>query len=381
MRTLIACDKFRGSLAAAEANAAIERALRDSRLTVASVSTIPIADGGEGTLAALASPQSEIVHSPARDPFGRRQDAAWLHDAPRARAVIEMAAVAGHGAAVGHGYDPDRATSAGVGDLILAAMERGVREVVVALGGSITVDGGAGALEALGARYLKADGTVLENAAGRALSDIARVDLDGLDPRAADLSIVIAADVDNPLTGERGAAAVFGPQKGVAADAVTGFDRALGVFDTAVAAATGRSSYADMPFAGAAGGMMTGLSAIAPTTARDGFALVAEHHELDRQIAGAGLVVTGEGSLDAQSLGGKGPVAIARIAAAAGVPAIAFAGRLMVDAEALAAHGIVAGFSISRGPQSLEEALGSAPAALYETALAAFNTMAVGRSS
>jgi len=381
VHVLIACDKFRGSLSARAANAAIADALGASRLArTATAESAPIADGGEGTLDVLASPTSEICLVPARDPFGSWQQARWLHEPARRAAVIEMAAVAGHAAAVRHGYDPDRATSAGVGDLLRAALDRGVREVVLALGGSITVDAGAGALEALGARFLDSAGAPLERVAGRRLADVARVDLSGLDPRAADLRIVVAADVDHPLAGPRGAAHVFGPQKGVALGDVAAFDAALVAFDGAVAAATGHAPLKDMPHAGAAGGMLVGLSAIAPALARDGFDIVSEHHDLPSRIAAASLVVTGEGSLDAQSLGGKGPVAIARMAASAGVPAIAFAGRLDVSPHTLLDHGIRAAFSVSRGPQSLAEALAGAEGALIAVATSAFNLIALGRS-
>lgn len=380
MKILVACDKFRGSLTAGEANAAILAGLSQSPLGQhAHAEAIPIADGGEGTLEALASPDSRIVRSPARDPFGGDGDAEWLFDPSRRRAVIEMARVAGHPAAARHGYDPDRATSAGVGDLIRATLDEGAREVVVALGGSITVDGGAGVLEAMGARYRDAAGAPLEHPAGRSLANIAQVDLSGLDPRARDLAIIVAADVDNPLVGPRGAAAVFGPQKGVAAPDIDAFDAALGAFEATLASAAGRDPLADAPFAGAAGGILCGLSAIAPTTARDGFALVSEHHDLGARVAAADLLVTGEGSLDAQSLGGKGPVGIARMAQAAGVPAIALAGRLAASPAELRAHGIVAAFSVSRGPQSLEEALAGAAGALEMTAASVFGLYAAAR--
>ena len=323
MKILVACDKFRGSLTAAEANQAILSGLALSPLAPhASAATIPIADGGEGTLEALASADSRIVERSARDPFGSVHNVSFLYDPSRRRAVVEMARVAGHPAAARHGYDPARASSFGVGDLIRAALDEGAREVVVALGGSITVDAGAGALEAMGARFADASGAPLTAPAGPTLGKVASIDLSGLDPRVRDLAIVIAADVDNPLVGPRGAAAVFGPQKGVGADEIAAYDEALGAFERTLAAAAGRSPLGDAPFAGAAGGMMCGLAAIAPTQARDGFALISEHHDLEARVAACDLVVTGEGSLDAQSLGGKGPVGIARMAQASGVPVV-----------------------------------------------------------
>ncbi|MCF3936430.1 glycerate kinase [Acuticoccus sp. M5D2P5] len=376
MHILIACDKFRGSLTAAEANAAIAEGLEASHLR-ATTKLIAIGDGGEGTLDALSGGAAKRRTTQIKSPYGEPYEGAWLYDPVSRRAVIELALVAGHAAAADRGYDPDRASSFGVGELIRAALDEGAQCVVVALGGSITVDGGAGALEALGARYRDAAGRPIERPAGRTLAQIAEVDLSGLDPRVAGLRIVLAADVDNPLVGENGAAHVFGPQKGVAANDIGAFDAALGHFDKVVAAAGGER-LADTPFAGAAGGMMVGLSAIAPTSARDGFAIVAEHHGLERAVAAAQLVVTGEGSLDKQSLGGKGPVAIARMAEAAGVPAIAFAGRLAVDPATLGRHGIRAAFSISAGPAKLEEALAGGRDALTATATHAFNLIAVG---
>lgn len=377
MNVLIACDKFRDSMSAAEANAVIAEALAASVLS-AHAETIAIADGGEGTLDALSGPGTERIAAVVPGPYGEPVEAVWLWDGARSRAVIELAAVAGHPHARAAGYDPHRASSAGVGALLRHALDRGAREAVIALGGSITVDGGAGALAALGARYFDPAGVPADARVGPGLADVARIDLSGLDPRLAGLRIIIAADVDNPLVGPNGAAAVFGPQKGVAADEVARFDAALSHFDAVLAAARGSPPLAHMPFAGAAGGVLVGLSAAAETVARDGFALVAEHHGLEARVAAADLVVTGEGSLDAQSLGGKGPVAVARMAAAAGRPAIAFAGRLAVGADDLRGHGIVAAFAIGRGPATLAEALAAGPEALRETARNVFDLLAAG---
>jgi len=378
VRVLVACDKFRGSLTAAEANAAILAALAGSRLE-ATATALPIADGGEGTLEALRDGATRR-RTTVTGPFGAPVEAGWLLDEASRRAVVEMASAAGHAAVGPGGYDPDRASSVGIGELVLAAVEAGAREVVIALGGSVTVDGGAGALGALGARFLDADGEPLERPAGRALSRIARVDLAAVDPRVRETALVLAADVDNPLAGPSGAARVFGPQKGVRDEDIEAFDAALRHFDAVLAQARDAAPLAEARHAGAAGGMMVGLSAAAPTLARDGFAVVAEHHGLAARVAEADLVVTGEGSLDAQSLGGKGPVAIARMARDAGVPAIAFAGRLAAGADDLSAAGVTAAFCISRGPASLAEALAGAGEALRETARGAFDLVAAARS-
>jgi glycerate kinase len=377
---LLACDKFRGSLTAAEANAAILDALDASALR-ADADCVPLADGGEGTLDALDAGTAERRRAAVTGPFGAPVTVEWLLDPARRRAVVEMAAAAGHGAVGPAGYDPDTASSVGVGELVCAALDGGATEIVVALGGSVTVDGGAGALEALGARFLDADRAPLLRPAGRALGRIAGVDLSGLDRRLSGVTIILACDVDNPLAGPRGAARVFGPQKGVAAEAVDAFDAALVHLDAILAEARGGEPLAEVPHAGAAGGMMVGLSAAARTLARDGFALVAEHHALNERVAAVDLVVTGEGSLDPQSLGGKGPVAIARMAREAAVPAIAFAGRLAAPSHDLRAAGITAAFAIARGPSSLEEALAGARPALVETARNVFDLFAAARAS
>lgn len=376
MTLLVACDKFRGSLSATEANSVICEALDASHLAWRA-EAVAIADGGEGTLEALGDGGAEWHRRRVSGPYGDPVEADWLFDPVQRRAVVEVARVAGHAAAARRGYDPDRATSAGVGELIAAALDAGAREVVVALGGSITVDAGAGALGALGARFRDAAGRDVPRPAGRALHAVAQVDLSGLDPRLRDLRLTLAADVDNPLVGCRGAARVFGPQKGVPPQVVDAFDAALAAFDRRVAEARGAEPLAQAAYAGAAGGLMVGLCPLGRVTARDGFALVAEHHRLTERIARARLVVTGEGSLDSQSLGGKGPVAVARMAARAHVPAIAFAGRLAVEAEALEAHGLSAAFAIARGPATLKEALADAPAALRQTARHVFNVLAL----
>lgn len=376
LRVLIACDKFRGSLTAVEANAAILEGLTASGIG-AMAETVPIADGGEGTLAALHAQNATMVERRVAGPFGTLQRAAFSYDPAKRRAVIEMAAVAGHRSIGDDGYDPDRATSAGVGELILAALEEGAREIVVAVGGSVTVDGGAGALVALGARVFDTRGAPLERPAGRHLRKVARIERDGLDARLATAKLILAADVDNPLVGMAGAAAVFGPQKGVRTDDVAAFDDALGHFAERVATESGQRSLAQAPHAGAAGGMLVGLSAaFGEVEARDGFALVAEHHGLRARLAQADLLVTGEGSLDRQSLGGKGPVAIAAMASESGTPAIAFAGRLALSAATLQRHHIIA-FAIGRGPQTLEAALAEGHAALRETAESVFRALAL----
>lgn len=374
MRLLIACDKFRGSLTATEANEAILAGLAGAELAAEAL-TRAIADGGEGTLDAFAAAvPGALRRARVAAPLGGRVEAPFFLGADGSLAVVECAAAVGHHRVDRH--DPDRATSHGVGSLIAAALDAGARRIVLGLGGSVTVDGGAGLLEALGARHLDAAGEPIARPAGRRLAEVARVDLSGVDPRLCEAVVEVASDVDNPLAGENGAAAVFGPQKGVAPADVTAFDAALCHYDRVIAEARGGAPLADEPFAGAAGGMIVGLSAARAPVCRDGFALLAEATGLAGALAAADLVVTGEGSLDGQSLGGKGPVALARMARERGTPCIAFAGRLAVDPATLAAEGVTAAFPLPAEPTTLAEALGTARTLLAHRAESVFRLLA-----
>ncbi|MEM7693939.1 MAG: glycerate kinase [Pseudomonadota bacterium] len=375
MKVLIACDKFRGSLTAAEANAIIARAAGDV-MPGADLSQTAIADGGEGTAEALSGPTTTTLTADARDAYGAWHRADFVLDAGAQRAVIELAAVAGHPVAASAGYHPHRATTLGVGDLIRAALDAGARDIVVALGGSITVDAGAGALEALGARFVDSAGAPVHAPAGRTLATVADADLSQLDGRLDGATITIAADVDNPLSGPRGAAPVFGPQKGLSAAEIDETDAALCAFDAVLARARGRAPLNTAAYAGAAGGVLVGLSAATTLVARDGFDLVRAHHNLDAAVATVDLVVTGEGSVDAQSIGGKGPIGLARLAKGAGTPAMLLAGRVGVPMETLAAEGVCAAFPLVRGPARLEDAIAGAAEGLYEVSRAAFGLVA-----
>lgn len=372
LRILIAFDKFRGSLTAREANDAAARAVEAA--VGARVATLPLADGGEGTLDALAAPGSERRTIAGSGPYGGEARLAYRLDPDRGEAVVELAALAGHEAAAAAGYDPDRASSHGCGEVLADAAAAGARRVVVALGGSITMDAGAGLLEPFGARYFDDAGAPVERPAGRRLAEVARIDLSGFS--APDFAITVAADVTNVLGGPQGAAAVFGPQKGVTDVEVT--DAALRGFDERLAHALGREPVGGREAAGAAGGTLVGLCALGEVSVRDGFALVAERHGLDDALRRADLVITGEGSLDAQSLAGKGPIALARAAREAGLPVIALCGRLALTPDDLAQNGVTAAFSIAQGPATLEEALVRAADDVAATAAQAVRLFASG---
>ncbi len=334
MDVVLAPDKFKGSLTAPEVAAALAAGIADAapgwRVTCA-----PVADGGEGTVdAALAagwSPVAVAATGPVGDPltvtYARSGD----------RAVVELAATSGLAVLPGGVPRPLDAGTVGLGTVLSHALDAGAREIVVGLGGSASTDGGAGLLVGLGARVLDDAGADLPPG-GAALARVARLDLAGLHPRARDARFVFACDVDNPLLGPTGAAAVYGPQKGATAEQVRQLDAALARWADLLLAATGRQ-VADEPGAGAAGGASCGAAAVLDVTRRSGVELVLELIGFAELVAGADLVVTGEGKLDRQSLHGKAPTGVAAAARAAGARVVAVAGAATLDADELAAAG------------------------------------------
>jgi glycerate 2-kinase len=341
MRILIAPDKFKGSLTAAEAAAAIaEGALRVYPDAVAT--QFPIADGGEGTLeAAVAAGYEERLNAvvgPILAPVG----AAWAirkGDGGKVTAVIETAQASGLADMEPTPANALRAHSYGCGQLIAAALDAGATEIVLGLGGSAMTDGGSGALRALGLKPLDAAGNVVPLGGG-SLGDVVALDTSGLDPRLAAATFRIAVDVRNPLVGTLGAAHVFAPQKGADPDAVELLDAGLRNWASVLREATGRD--VNVPGAGAAGGFPASFLAFTEATLEGGFALVAGLTGLAGQLGEADLVITGEGSMDSQSLTGKAPIALADAARERGIPVIVVAGRILVTPEDLAGHGVVA---------------------------------------
>jgi glycerate 2-kinase len=342
-RVLVAPDKFKGSLTAPDVAAAVARGLTAGRPDV-EVSCLPVADGGDGTLAAALAAGYEAVPVSATGPTGEPVQTAYarLGDV----AVVEMADVSGLGRLPGGRFAPRTATSRGTGEVVAAALAAGARRVVLGIGGSATTDGGAGLLEALGAQLLDADGAPV-GPGGAGLERLARVDVSGVAAVLRGAEVVVACDVDNPLTGPSGAAAVYGPQKGADRDDVAYLDGCLARLADAVAEATGRD-LRDEPGAGAAGGVGFAALAVLGAQLRPGIDLMLDLLGFDRLVAGAELVVVGEGSLDEQSLRGKAPVGVARRARAAGVPAVvAVCGRRDLDDAALRAAGIDAAAALT----------------------------------
>ena len=359
MRILIAPDKFKGSLTAAEAAAAIaEGALRVYPEAVAT--QFPIADGGEGTLeAAVAAGYEERLNAvvgPILTPLG----AAWaVHKGGdgKVTAVIETAQASGLADMEPTPANALRAHSYGCGQLIAAALDAGATEIVLGLGGSAMTDGGSGALRALGLKPLDSAGNVVPLGGG-SLADVVALDTTGLDPRLSATTFRIAVDVRNPLYGPSGAAHVFAPQKGADQEAVEMLDAGLRNWASVLREATGRD--VNVPGAGAAGGFPASFLAFTDATLEGGFALVAGLTGLAEQLEQADLVITGEGSMDSQSLTGKAPIALADAARERGIPVIVVAGRILVTLEDLAGHGVVAAAQLLDVASSPEDAVANA---------------------
>lgn len=356
---VIAPDSFKGSCSSVEAARAIARGVRAAFGTRAEVLELPMADGGEGTLDALvAAWGGEVARVPTSDALGRPREGRVGYGRTAdggLRAIIEAADANGLPAVSDLPLQPLDADSHGVGELILAALDAGTDELLLCIGGSATSDGGAGMLRALGARLLDAQGRGVADGA-RGLLDVQQVDLRGIDPRAARVSWRIACDVDNPLTGPRGAAAVFGPQKGADAQQVAEIERGLGRFSELLAAAVGTDApqLREQRGIGAAGGLALGLTTLFGAQLVPGARLVSGAIGLREALAAATLVFTGEGRLDAQSLDGK---VVSRVLAEAapGAAVIVLAGSIGLSPEETRAAGISAAFSIAQGPATLEE--------------------------
>lgn len=339
---VVAPDKFKGSLTAHEVATHVAAGLRRARPAI-DVRLAPVADGGDGTLEAVAAHGYELVPAVVAGPTGVPVQACYARRGTAA--VVELAEASGLRRLRSGRLDPLHATSRGTGELVHAALDAGCTEIVVGLGGSACTDGGAGMLQALGVRLLDDDGREL-GCGGAALAALDRVDLDGLDPRVRAVRIVLASDVDNPLLGPKGAAAVYGPQKGATGEQVVMLDGALGRLARAVAAATG-ADLAQSPGAGAAGGVGFAALAVLGATMRPGIELILELIEFDAVLPGARLVVTGEGSLDRQSLHGKAPVGVATAAARHGLDTIAVAGRCALPVDELRSGGLRAAYPLT----------------------------------
>jgi len=381
LRVVIAPDSFGGALDSVGVAAAIvigwSRARPDDELIHA-----PMADGGEGTLAALVDALGDKVErrtARVHDPLGREVDAEWLLLDEGRSAFVEMAAASGLAHLTAGERTPANARAAstrGTGELLRAALDAGTDGITIGLGGSATTDGGAGLLAALGLRLLDAEGQDLPDGGG-SLERLARADPRDLDPRLREARLTIACDVTNPLTGERGAAATYGRQKGADPPTVNDLDRALGRWGEAIESATGRQ-VANLPGAGAAGGTTAGLLGFTSAAIRPGVEVVAELVGLSERLAEADLVITGEGRADEQTLSGKAALGVARLAPK-GTPVVLLCGALGPGAGTLEASGAFALVQpIPDHPMDLAEAMADSQRLLENAAERLARSVGIG---
>jgi glycerate 2-kinase len=358
-RVVLAPDKFKGSLTAAEVADALATGMLDERPRLETI-MLPVADGGDGTVAAALSAGFEKILVDAVGPTGEPVRASYALDGDRA--VVELAAVVGLSMLPDGRLNPLGSSTYGLGLVIADAIRHGATTVVLGLGGSASTDGGAGMAQALGARLLDDEGHDLQPGGGN-LSDLVRLDLAPLRATLGSVKIIIASDVDNPLLGARGAAAVFGPQKGAAPHDVEMLEHGLRHWSKIVSDTTGRDD-ADRAGTGAAGGAGFAALALLNADIEPGIGLILDLIDFDRRIVGADLVVAGEGSLDEQSLAGKAPIGVANAAARAGVPVVAVAGRLQLSPPQLHQAGISAAYALTDLEPDLDRCIANASSLL-----------------
>lgn len=363
---LIAPNALKGSLSAAEASRAIAGGIRRAQ-PGAELRLLPLADGGDGLLEVLETTLGwERIVVTAHGPLGRPLQAPYLYDAGQRLAMLEMAVVAGLALLTPDRYDPLRTSTRGVGELIHAALERGARELLLGIGGSASNDGGIGMAAALGARFHDATGQPLEPLACN-LHRLHSIDTAGLDPRLRETRVQVICDVDNPLLGARGATRVFGPQKGAGAVELALLETGLARLADCIEQQLG-VPVRELPGAGAAGGLGAGAVAFLGAELRPGTDLVFALLDFDAALRGAGLVITAEGRLDGQTLGGKAPAAAARRARACGIPCIALAGSVEAEPDALRAAGFTAWHEIRPADMPVAESMRQAERLLAEAA-------------
>lgn len=355
MKIVIAPQGFKGNLTALEVARAIETGVK--RIVPDALTVLkPMADGGEGTVQALVDATGgEIVTTGVTGPLGEHVSAHWGILSDKVTAVIEMASASGLPLVPREKLNPLVATTYGTGELIRAALDRGCRKLIIGIGGSATNDGGAGMAQALGARFLDAEGKELPPG-GAALARLEHIDVSRLDPRLEGFEVTLASDVNNPLCGPRGASAIYGPQKGATPELVKQLDAALAHYADVIRNDLG-VNFRDVPGAGAAGGLGMGLMVFLKARLIPGIDVVIEATNLVADLEGADLVFTAEGRIDCQSAMGKVPTGVALKAKDFGSPVIALAGEVADDCQVVYEQGIDAVLSIAPGPVSLEQSM------------------------
>lgn len=378
MKIVIAPDSYKESLSALEVASAIEAGFREI-FPEADYVKIPVADGGEGTVEAMvAATQGNIVRLTVTGPLGKPVEAFYGLSGDERTAFIEMAAASGLELVPAAQRDPLITTSFGTGELIKDALDRGVDHIIIGIGGSATNDGGSGMMQALGAQLLDEHGKEIAYGGG-ALPQLAHIDIRQLDARIKQCRFEVACDVSNPLTGEKGASAIFGPQKGATPELVLQLDKALEHYATLI--------HRDLDIdvlhidgGGAAGGMGAALHAFCQAELRSGIEIVTEALGLAEQVKDADLVITGEGRIDSQSINGKVPIGVAKVAKQFNKPVIGIAGSLTADVGVVHQHGLDAVFSVLFSICSLEDALANAAQNVRLTARNVAAVIKVGKA-
>ncbi len=376
MKIVIAPDSYKESLSALEVATEIEAGFRDI-FPDAQYVKLPVADGGEGTVEAMvAATEGKIVRLNVTGPLGKQVEAFYGLSGDESCAFIEMAAASGLELVPAAQRDPLITTSWGTGELIRDALDNGVQHFIIGIGGSATNDGGAGMVQALGARLLDKQGQQIGYGGG-SLTGLASIDLSQLDSRLAQCRFEVACDVTNPLTGKEGASAIFGPQKGATPELVEQLDQALAHYAKIIQ----RDLDIDVlhiPGGGAAGGMGAALHAFCHAELRRGIEIVTEALGLDQLVQDASLVITGEGRIDSQTINGKVPIGVAKVAKRYNKPVIGIAGSLTADVGVVHQHGLDAVFSVIYSICTLDEALENAAANVRMTARNIAMSMQIG---
>ena len=376
MKIVIAPDSYKESLSATEVAQAIEKGFREI-FPQAQFVSVPVADGGEGTVEAMiAVTQGRAVMSTVTGPLGDPVQAQWGISGDGGTAFIEMAAASGLALVPPERRNPLITTSYGTGELILQALESGVKSIIIGIGGSATNDGGAGMVQALGAKLCDANGSPI-GFGGGSLMSLNHIDISGLDARLQACTIRVACDVTNPLTGPSGASCIFGPQKGATAAMIAELDRNLAHYAEVIKKSL-RVDVKEVPGSGAAGGMGGALMAFLGAELRSGIEIVTQALNLEEHIHDCTLVVTGEGRLDSQSIHGKVPVGVASVAKKYHKPVIGIAGSLTRDVGVVHQYGIDSVFSVLNRIGSLEEAFREAADNIYLTSRNIAATLQVG---
>lgn len=358
MKIVIAPDSYKESLSAIDVATAIERGFSEV-FPAAQYVKLPVADGGEGTVEAMvAATHGRIVSVNVMGPLGKQVEGFYGISGDEQSAFIEMAAASGLERVPAALRDPLITTSWGTGELIRHALDAGVKHIIIGIGGSATNDGGAGMVQALGAKLLNAQGESLGQGGGE-LETLAKIDISELDRRLKACRIEVACDVTNPLTGDEGASAIFGPQKGATPAMIARLDAALAHYAKIIQRDLD-IEVLKLAGGGAAGGMGAGLYAFCGAELRRGIEIVTDALHLDEHVADADLVITGEGRIDSQTINGKVPVGVAKVAKRYNKPVIGIAGSLTADVGVVHEHGIDAVFSVIYTVCTLEDALANA---------------------